>query len=537
MSSKRKYFGSDLDLVCQQPTNRSPAHRVVIWNPHRTTIHEVCLGTAESPEYDVTDYVISIQYSENIVFENNDDAVASNCVMSVIYDEDALPIEMTEKTWLDGTPVRIYQGDKRIPVEGWIPIFTGVVRGVPSTTEYSRDEFKPRQLQVTVVDRAEKYLNKSVTAREYDKGLDVGKAAVEAAIEWMYLDRREIKIGHQDYPIMHPQSQLVGIEVLKGIAEVLFTTGKKPRFDSEGFLIAADTDLDRPPVRNYPNKDHIVEIRREQVLTSINNSVRLLGIDDELTAVVETTKRLAHGDITSGFFESKVEQKVYFSENDGKANQGRRAKDTFLGDYELSSIGAFFGEGIAWVPHIEDDGFTVFWGTIEFDTGYDPTVRAVLTGLYAAAKATYAVLLAAGELQLASVADGVATAALIGIMLSMTEIGHVYWEIHGNPFNNVYQQLCVTAAIHGILTEDIKEIELRNDWLSSIDYMQERAKQLLRRELVKGWSQKLILIDDPFIEVDDIIQIEDMRFYITSIRKVLARPGDGRMTCTAWRLA
>ena len=70
--SKRKYFGTAMDQVHLQPTNRSPAHRVLIWNPHRTTIHEVVLGEASSPEYDVTDYVISIQYNENIVFENND---------------------------------------------------------------------------------------------------------------------------------------------------------------------------------------------------------------------------------------------------------------------------------------------------------------------------------------------------------------------------------------------------------------------------------------------------------------------------------
>ncbi|UCG53573.1 MAG: hypothetical protein JSW58_08445 [Candidatus Latescibacterota bacterium] len=537
-SSRRKYFGGELDLVHQQPTNRAPAHRVVIWNPNRTSIHEVCLGEAESPEYDVTDWVSSISYSENITWENNDDAIASNCVLSVIYDEDALPIEMTEKTWLDGTPVRIYQGDRRIKKELWIPIFTGVVRGVPSTTEYSRSETKARMLNVTCVDRAEKYLNSVVTARAYETETDVGKAAVETAIEWMYLDRREIMIGYQDYAIAHTQSQLVDVEVLKGVFQILFTVGKKPKFNGEGFLVAADTDLDKPPIRRYQNKDHIVEIRREQILSSVNNSVRLLGIDDELTAVVESTKRLAHGNITSGFFEDEVRHRVYFSENDGKENQGRRAKNTYLANERISSIGAFFGEGLRWAPNIEDDGFTVFWGQVVFNTGYDPAVRATLTGLWAASQA----IILLGWLGvvpdwIVAIAQATGTAAMIGMILSMTEVGHVYWEVHGQPFQNVYQQLCSTAQLSGILTEDIKEIELRNDWLYDIGYMRARAKELLRRELIKGWSYQIHMIDDPFIEVDDIIEIESMKFYITSIRKNLLRPGDGKMICTAWRIA
>jgi len=549
--SKRQYFGTTFDQILLQPTNRSPAYRVEIWNPHRTDIHDVVMGQAESPAYDVSDWVASIGYNENIVFENNDDAVATSLTLEVVYDEDALPVEMTQRTWLDGTPIRVYQGDTRIPKTDWVPIFTGVCRGVPSTTELTRNENKPQRLMVTAVDRAEKYLNKLVTARSYDQGTDVGKAAIETAIEWGALDRREIKIGYQDYEIGHEQSQLVDIELLKGLYHILFTVGKKPRFNAEGYLVAADTDLERAPVREYPNKDLIVEISREQVLSSINNSVRLLGLANELTEVVEKDKRLAHGSITAGFFESAVRDWIYFSENDGKASGGRRAKDTYLANEKISTVGGFFGENLEWRPTLEDDGYTCFGGQIAFDTGFDATIRAVLTGTYAASWSVGAILDAGADMAsavgdisgatslttAANVAKGIAVAAMVGIILSMTEMGRVYWEVHGKPFQHVYQQLVATAALNGILTEDIHEIELRNDWLYDLDYMEARARELLKRELIKAWSYRIVMIDDPLIEADDIIQVEDLKFYVTSIRKTLTRPGDGRMILTAWRLA
>jgi len=548
--SKRKYYGTELDQVLMQGANRIPAYRVVCWNPNRTNIHDVVLGKPESPQYDITDWVKRIDYNENIVFENNDDAVASSCTLYMSYDANALPIEITEKSMLDSTPIRIYQGDERIPQDDWVPIFTGVIRGVPSVAEHIREDGQDHEMVVTCVDRAEPYLNKVVTARDYEQGMDVGKAAVETAIDWMYLDRREIKIGFQNYPVGHTQSQLVDIEVLKGIAQILFTTGKKPRFNSEGFLVAADTDLDRVPARIYQNKDLIIAIRREQVLSSIYNSIRLLGLDDELTEVVERVKRLAHGSITAGFFEDKVEDWVYFSETDGKATGGRRAKNTYLANAKISTVGGLFGESLSWSPELEEDEYTVFRGKISFDTGYDAEIRMAITGIWLAAKVVAIentriaeeaqnadqVWAAEAAQEVATGAEIAASAAMVALLFTLTELGRVYYEIHGEPFNNVYQQLASVAQLNGILTEDIHELELRNDWLYDIDYMDVRSRELLKRELIKGWSYEIDMLDDPLIEVDDILDIDGLKFYVTSIRKVLARPGDGRMQLTAWRL-
>lgn len=549
--SKRRFFGTRIDQAFSQVNGRRPEFRVYLWNPNRTSIHEVVLDQARSPRYDITDWVMSIDLQENIVFENNDNAIASTATLNLVYEPYARPIEITERTLIDGAPVRIVSGDASVPEAEWVPVFTGVCRGVPSIDKHTRDANKPPMMIATIVDRAEKYITKTVTARSYEQGEDIGKAIVETAIEWMYLDRREIRIGHQGYDVGHPQSQLVDIEVLKGIADILFVVGKKPRFDSEGFLVAADTDLDRTPAREHPNRDGVISIRRQQMLSSVYNSVRLLGLDNNLTEVVEREKRLAHGSITAGYFETNVSETIYFSENDGKPGGGRRAKNTRLKNVKVSTVGGLFGENLTWTPTLEDDGYTTFGGVLSFDTGFDIAIRSFIVATWAAATIAQALAThqaiahaSAGDIAsantaatMADIAAGTATAAMIAFALSVTEMGRVYWEIHGNPFQNVYQQLSTVAALNGVLTEDIRERELRNDWFYSISTMRERAKQLLRRELIKGWSFEIAMLDDPLVDVDDLIKIGDEVYYITSIQRTLSRPPNGIMTLSAWRIA
>jgi len=534
--SRKKFLGTELDRIHQTQTGRSPKIKVEIWNPNRTNVNDVVLGRSGSPAYDVTSHVRSIGYNENIVWENNDDAVASSLSIDVARDPDALPIPIDETTFIDGAPIRLWLGDARVPDSDWVPIFTGVLRGNPAATEHSRSSRQPQTITVTAVDRAERYLSTVVTARAYDRGQDVGKAAVETAIERMYLNRREVKIGYQGYGIGHTHAQLVDIEVLKGIHQILFTVGKKPKFDGEGYLVAADTDLNKVPTREYRDKSFVTEVVREPAGRSLYNSVRLLGLDDELTAIIERDRRIAHGTITSGFFEEEVRLQVFFSEDEGEQTTGRRAKNTHA-KFKVATIGILFGQNATWEPVLESDGYTTFSGWITFDTGAQLAFRIALLAVWSAAKVVMEAALSIGELTIAAAAEVAATTAMTVMLLTLLEIGFVEWEVYGEPFQNVYQQLAATAQRHGVLTEEIKDVEVRNDWLYDIDYMRATAKELLRRELIKSWAYTIKMLDDPLLEVDDVIAIEDRRYYITSIRRRIERPWNSLVELTAWRLA
>ena len=548
--SKARFFGTPIDIIFQG-SSRRPAYKVYLWNPNRTGITDVVLDQSASPRYDITPFVISVALRENISFENSDNAVSTNATITLHYLPDALPIPITERTLLDGAPIRIYQGDEEVAdSEQWVPVFTGVIRGNPSAIEEARFERQPQTATVVAVGREENFLNTVITARAYPKGIDIGRAVVETGIEKMGLDRREIKIGFQGYALGHTQNQLVDIEVLKGIHQMLFTVGKKPRFDADGFLTAVDTDLDRAATRVVSN-DMVVEIRREQRSDSANNSVRLVGLDNELTRVVEREKRLAHGEITSGFFESTVRQTIFFSENAGRNEGGRRALETRI-EKNINSLTSELGASIKWVPLLESDSVSTFGGKLIFDTGFAPEINASLIGTLITAEATIAILhlsvpvttptvfsgAVAGNNIAIAIIKATSTAALVGILTSLMALGRVEWEIFGKPFQNVFQQLAALATLDGVLSKDLKEIEFRNDWIYDIDVLVARARELLRRELAKAWIFKITMLDDPVLDVDDIIEITSKRYYITSINRTMTRVSGPiqNMVLTAWRI-
>ncbi len=535
--SKARFFGTPIDQIFQG-SSRRPAYKVYLWNPNRADITDVVLDQSQSPRYDITPFVISVALRENISFENSDNAVATNATITLHYLPDAKPIPITERTLLDGATVRIYQGDEAVgDPDNWVPIFTGVIRGNPSAIEEARFERQPQTATVVAVGREENFLNTVVTARAYPQNEDIGRAVVETAVEKMGLDRREIKIGSQNYLLGHTQNQLVDIEVLKGIHQMLFTVGKKPRFDADGFFIAVDTDFDRAPTRVI-SENMVAEIRREQRSDSVNNAVRLVGLDNNLTQVIEREKRLAHGETTSGFFESTVKKSVFFSESAGINEGGRRALDTFIKE-DINSLENLVGQSIKWQPFLESDNISTFGGRILFDTGFQPEMNALITISYLIAATGVAVSLAANIPQAAAGFKFAEFAAMITILTSLMTIGRVEWEIFGRPFQWVFQQLAAFAKLDGVLSKDLKEIEFRNDWIYDIDVLVARARELLRRELAKAWRFKITMLDDPILDVDDIVEIKSKKYYINSIQRTLTRVSGPiqNMVLTAWRIA
>jgi hypothetical protein len=569
--SKRKYFGTDIDRVYGSTDARCPDFRVYVWNPHRATIGDVVLGRETSPRYDISRWVLTVNYRENIVYENTEDPLATSATLELVYDPDAEPIEVSEKTLLDDTPIRIYQGDKR--AKTWVCIFTGVIRGKPSINKEGRGSAGQRTMTVQAVDRAEAYLNTMVTSRSYAKGDDIGKAFVETAIEYCGLDREEINVGSLGYPIGHTQTQLVQIEVLNGLAQMIFPVGKKPKFDAEGFLCAADADFDKPPTRVHATtKELVISMVPQALMQAVNNSVRLLGMDDDLTQVVERYQRLAHGSITSGFFEDEVRVKVNFSENAGSEEGGRRALKGIEFKKDLSSLGErIFGEGARWNETVEDDGESVYGGEIVFETGWEPELRMILvitwaginiaqillgllTDMTGEVTATSGGTVCLGSPGVAEASHGsgtgvtvlgqsfqhageiASTATMLIIILTLMELGRCDWELYGKPFQYVQQQLCSTAQLSNLLTYQIKEgTPIRNDWIYDIEHLQLRARDMLQRELVKGWSYEIEMLDDPLLEVDDVLQVGSEKYYVSGIEKRISRDSDARMKITAWR--
>lgn len=539
--SKDRFFGTTLDGIWKSNTLRVPKIKVYIWNKNRTTINDIVMGRAQSPKYDVTPWVISTNQKDTITFENNEDSVISNVQISLQYDQEAIPIPITEDTLLAGTPLQILQGDGRVPEEEWVPIFLGIIQGNPEVNEESRNIETVKEMKIVAADRASQFINTVITAFSYEKDEDIGKAVIETGIEFMGLERREIKIGNQNFSLGHESNQLVDIEALKGIAQMLFTVGKKPKFDSDGFLIAADADFDKAPARVYKTKELVSAIIRRQVTSPTNNSVRLLGLSNTLTEVISPRQRLANGSITSGFFESEVSQVLSFGTD---RNKSQKARDFSL-TFEVGKLaGVFeFGQDVTFNPDFEADGITARGGEIIFDTGSVPEFKATLIAVWVAA--SFATLSAVVDLAIEPFSGSALTitfwtaeiAAMVVLLEAMSTLGRVEWQLFGKPVEYVFQQIAASAQLD-VPTAEVREIQLRNDWLYDEDDLEARAKELLRREIAKGWLYAIELIDDPLLDVDDVIEIGTTRYYITTIRRKFSRLGTppATMQAEAWKI-
>ena len=538
--SRARWYGTEMDRAIQS-LDRAPAWRVWLWNPNRTTIGAVVRGESRSPRYDLTPWVIDASISENIAFENSEDASASSARLILRRDREATPIPIDFTTLVSGAPVRIYWGDSRVVERLWVPVFTGVIWGSPSYVERSAEE-PDQRITVELADRSVLYSNRKVVSRHYVRGVDIGKAAVETAIEHCELDRREIRFGSLGYAIGHEQAQLVDIEVLSGLAQMLFVVGRRPKFDSEGFLSAADADLDKAPARVYTDDRFIVRAERNETGTAQNNSVRVLGIDSVQTKIVEREKRLAHGTLTAGFFQTEINHRIAFSEASGEAEGGRRARNT-RAVFSSQTLGSLvFGDDPDWVPTIEADGETVFEGRIQAATGYDVALRSALIFQYVGFRTAMAQidLEVPGNLQAYQQLELVTAGLIAAIFASLTELGTLDFEIYGEPFQLVLQQIASTAQLSGVATENIREIEFRNDWLYDREYMDGIAKELLRREIAKSWSYEIEMADDPLLEADDVIALGGAngteRHYIERIERRFGGNADGTMRVRTWRV-
>lgn len=550
---------------------RQPGYRVVIWNPRQTNVQEVVLGTWSGHSYDVSEWVESLSVTQNQVFENSDDAVSSRAQVKLVADLTGMifpsyNIPINQKIFRDGTPIRIYQGDLRIDPDDWPPIFTGTVRGYPTTEVAKRGK---RVITVQAFGRAQAYQTQTIVGKSFERGTDFGDAAVATAIDELRLEREEIRFGEFGEDMDHIANQLTQIGKMRGLYELTSVVGRKPYFDANGHLVTHLTSFDRPPIHILNNNRVVVSVSRRQESKSINNSVQVIGLDDTMTKVVQSSQKLGQVEVSTGYFDSHYREDIYWSKD-----KTRRAEDTFV---RLKKKPDFFGGSVDWSPVNE------FYGVLTIDQPYAPWVFSLMITIYVVLAyiifltqqlihsidtAIEDILLKAGQAgtQAAFVAAEIPIQALKAkkvfaqIILVITQIaqaaaqlllsrtmarlGRYTVEIHGKPFENVYQELRSIAYLTGVNSADFRELTVTQHWLTEIEDVNGRAKELLAREIAKGHQYDIVMMSNAILEVDDIVEIraEDydidrfMTFYITSIKREYtraSRSGDF-MTLTAW---
>jgi hypothetical protein len=531
-------------------SDRDPKYRVSIWNPRQDSVQDVVLGRWEGHEYDISEWVETVEVTSNQVFENNDDAVSSRAVVKVRIDETGivLPdrnIPVNYKIFRDGTPIRIWQGDAKIDPNDWALIFTGIVDGYPSANVAKHGA---KVLSVQAFDRAQAYLTHMIVGKSFKKGTDLGDVAVDVALNELDLEREEIRFGLFDFETKHVANALAQISKMRGLYELMAPVKRKPYFNGAGNLVSHITDFTSPPLYSLINSPVVVEINRLQESKNVNNAVEVIGLDYKLTEIVESEKELARVSVTVGYFDSSYRETVYYSKD-----RSRRAKETRIWAHHKASFD--WGADVSWQELNE------FSGKLTIDTGYAPWVIGLMSiawallsgieygldfaidmiqsgkslvggGLIGSAIGGLAEAIGVTALiTLRSITQGLKAAAQLTILKIMKNIGRFEVVVFGKPFENVYQELRSIAFLNNVNIADQNELDITMHWLTDIESVSDMAKEHLRRELSKAHTYEIIMYSNPVLEVDDIIEVQSYKhgiaklwgFYIYSIRRRFTR--------------
>jgi len=530
--------GSRLNEIAGSPI-RYPAWKVYIWNPRCVTINQIASGEVTEPPEDLTPFVESVQYRENIGFENGNDPTTPQATFNLRRNPNTG--KNIRRGWIeDGVIVQIRQGDLRVDPKDWIPIFTGTFRGRPGDNPGIPADLT-EGLQATAYGREERYLNLSVTTDKFPKDTDLGDMLVSIAQQHLGLGQNEILIGSQGFESKHLTNQIVEHPALTTLWELLFPVGKKPKFDSLGRLVAVDVNLDKPAARVYSDGNTLIMSKIANPNdVEVNNSIVLRGLEHDLSRIIQEQQLLTEFEVTTGFFDSEYDERIYYSQD-----RSQRAQETFL----------VTKKKILWssADWAEVDEFS---GQVTIDTHYLRDARVIIFSTYLATQVFVAaldlIMFAGGQAAanaiiippattvaiLREILYVVSIVALAGLLWAMQFVGRGRYEVHGKPFEYVYRELVSRHQLAGLAPEQVRETEFRNDFVSDMVTLDRLAEEHLRRELVKDQLFTITIVDDPVLEVDDVIETaEGDRFYIVSVQKELQREGRPTMTLTCWQIA
>lgn len=514
-------------------SDRHPAFRVVIWNPREaTTVQDVVMNRWGGMAYDISEFVERVSISQNQVFENSQDAVSSRIRLDVLWDDVGLRFDwgncpITQRLFRDGTPIRVYMGDRRIYREDWPPVFTGTIRGYPGAQRARRGK---RNIIVVAFGRAQTFQNQIIVGQNWSYGTDFGTMAVDTAMQELGLEREEVRFGEFSRTTKHRANALAQVGKMQGLYEIMRTVGRKPYFNAAGFLTSHDTSFDKPPVYTFDRSPVIIAVDRIQELKQTVNSVEVIGLDSNLSKVVSPVQELGEVNTTIGYFDSTYRELIYYSKD-----RTRRAEGTYIDILSSRNLGG----------SAEWDEVNEFSGRLKIDTGYAPWVTGSIALVWTTLKILEAWLDSINEPRISFYIKLLSATTMVALLIAMQTIGRWRVKIFGQPFEYVYQELRAIASLKGVPSADLVEKTQTIHWLSNITDVAARAKTELRRELSKSHLYRITMASNPIIEVDDLITIRDEghgipdfeTYYVTAIETQLDRgPATDETVLTAWHI-
>lgn len=509
---------------------RRPAYKIYAWDPATVTISQIASATSSLSSslpvpQDITPYTSEISWSDTKLSFTMVDP-------RNLFHPDTGPYR---NYLVDGAILRLVEGDEVLDETDWITSFTGQIHGQVGWKKARHSGSVTSKVSVFGRADTQAFKRRKITTQEYSVGTDLGVALYDICETFMGLTAAEMRIpftlGRQ---FKHKVNQLSQVTPWDGISSLLEVVCYSPYFDGEGKLTYVNKSLQRPLDKTLADYVSCVEMEVPENSQDGTNKVKVIFLDADLSRVDSAYQKLGDAQVTTGFFSMSERLECWWSDDhkqraDGSTmeviksvNSGLlpvgiesyEQKDEFHGEIEvaisvwvpiLATVMALAYVAAALIP---DETLPVNSSSlIPVPVQVGPTGTGFTTGPVLVYQVTPTP--AAGF----TVPWGrvIQAAAMLSIMLIQMSIGSAQYEIWGTPYDYAYLEKTSIAMEDGLdyWLENEKEIE--NDFIGTHDQADTIAVTELIWEKCLTKPRKIIIEDDPSLEVGDIIGIPDGR--------------------------
>lgn len=312
---------------------------------------------------------------------------------------------------------------------------------------------------------------------------------------------------------VHSNTQLANMTAWEMLEAVMIAVGGAPYVSARGRFKAINRDTTRAPdIVLTPDRIKSVTSSRSGLAPS---NVKIKWLSPSLTKVSRQEIMLWSQTVTFGFFQQKLHIPVLYSDDKTQRVEGVR----FV---TIESIKKGFGMA----GYIERfDEVSIYEGRLVLRAGFEVGLWFLYFGVSVAVMAEIPDEVPAAPGPTIPTGRILMVSALLATLAVMTQIHTGSYQVWGTPFDYVYGRNTTEAYNENTPVFAENETVIDNDFIMN----EEMAQALAVRELVyhtrAAQSYNLSIVDDPRIEVGDILQLPDQsRVYVLGYKRDLT-PG------------
>lgn len=476
-------------------------------------------GTVTQTPQDLTPFVSDIQWSfERLNFTLSDDQFQFHP------DTGSL-----RKTIFPGRGIRLLEGADNVPEEEWVPIFSGIIQG-PYGWKIERGTISTAKVSVFTRQANQAWQRRKITSREYTIGTDWSIMFLDICTEIMNMDFDEVNVSIP-WNLLFDKTvnQIVDISPWEALTSLAQGNFHRLWFNGKGQISHYPITLDRITV-SLPDSKLISSYSQGSQNSEVINKVIVTYLDNKLTRVDGARQQLGTANVTTGFFDFEIKIDAYWSEDRRqradqvelivKQSINQNDLGISIGSEKLDIIDEFHGQLVitvdAFVSALAIAGIAAI-----LSSSFLPDK--VVVGLFGGG-----ITIPVGRVVFAT--------GVIAVLLAMMILGTGIYEIFGVPFDYAFLEKQAVAMLCELQFWEEKELNIRNDFISTESRAHELALNELFYNISLGSPRTLVVANDPRYEPGDILELPGgVKFFIQKASKRIRRGQFSALTLQGFR--